>query len=46
MERKKELLDIDEERISELEDKSEWITENSVQRNKDMGNVRTNKYEE
>lgn len=33
-------LDMDEERISELESKFEWISENSVQRNKNMENTR------
>lgn len=31
---------MDEERISELESKFEWISENSVQRNKNMENTR------
>lgn len=39
---KKEMLNsklvIEKEGINELEDKSEWITENSIQRNKDMEN--------
>lgn len=33
---------MDEERISELEDKFDWITENSVQRIKDMENITVN----
>lgn len=42
MERKKEMLNsklvIEKEGINELENKSEWITENSIQRNKEMEN--------